>query len=275
LDGPDSKGGKELARWMDFRSGKIKTKPSQFKAYNDDTVVLVLRRMFFDKCAYCETKIAAGDVEHFRPKSAAVRDDGTRLEDGYWWLAAKWDNLLYSCVNCNQRRKVERVGEEGRLVTLGKGVFFPIADNKVKVKDPGDEVNEEPLLLNPVTDTPCKHMRVNVSNGEERGCLQPVEVESGALDQKGEITIRLLGLNNVVTVELRRQLLEDLSERMRRIEKLSMQINKQEPGSDRDRLINEMKTELVKLCSYLSPDRPYVMLSRQVILPFMKQFTGG
>ena len=151
--------------------------------------------MFHRKCAYCETRIPAGDVEHWRPKNAIIRGDGTRLKDGYWWLAADWNNLLYACPFCNQRRKQEFLDVEG-FITAGKGAQFPIG-NEVKVEKPGDEIHEEPLLLDPSVDFPEKHFEFSVEPGrDDEGVLQPVLLSNGQMDQKGMTSIDIFGLNN-------------------------------------------------------------------------------
>lgn len=56
------------------------------------------------KCAFCECQEQKkrNDVEHFRPKLRALRTPGSQDDHGYWWLAWTWDNLLFSCRNCNQ-----------------------------------------------------------------------------------------------------------------------------------------------------------------------------
>lgn len=56
------------------------------------------------KCAYCEAREQSkrNDVEHFRPAMRADRSPGSTATYGYWWLAFTWENLLFSCRNCNQ-----------------------------------------------------------------------------------------------------------------------------------------------------------------------------
>lgn len=56
------------------------------------------------KCCYCELREQnkRNDVEHFRPKGRADRAPGSKDIHGYWWLAYTWENLLFSCRNCNQ-----------------------------------------------------------------------------------------------------------------------------------------------------------------------------
>jgi len=65
-----------------------------------------LRRVYKNKCAYCEERISYSQsknikekkghsIEHYRPKSK------------YYWLAYSWDNLLWCCEECNQNKDDE------------------------------------------------------------------------------------------------------------------------------------------------------------------------
>lgn len=75
------------------------------------------------KCAYCEastTKVAHGDVEHFRPK------------DRYWWLAYCYENYSFACQVCNQSNK---------------GNKFPISGPQLAEPPlPPEDLGEEELL---------------------------------------------------------------------------------------------------------------------------------
>jgi uncharacterized protein (TIGR02646 family) len=73
------------------------------RKYNHSEVKDALVKMFYGKCAYCESKITVvtyGQIEHFYPKSAYP--DKTFV----------WDNLLLSCDKCNN--------------TQHKGIKFPL-----------------------------------------------------------------------------------------------------------------------------------------------------
>jgi 5-methylcytosine-specific restriction endonuclease McrA len=64
-------------------------------AYRDTRVKAILRAETYDKCAYCESKIAHiyfGDVEHIIPKS--VRPD----------LTFEHANLAFVCAMCNNNK---------------------------------------------------------------------------------------------------------------------------------------------------------------------------
>ena len=78
----------------------------------------LLRYVFTDKCAYCETSAVrwVGDAEHYRPKgevTSEARDVMMTIDEvrnrrgreikhpGYFWLAYNWKNLLPACKYCN------------------------------------------------------------------------------------------------------------------------------------------------------------------------------
>jgi hypothetical protein len=150
-----------------------------------------LLNLFNGKCAYCETVLAAnqpGDVEHYRPKGrikdeagkiVTVVVDGEEIEHpGYWWLAYEWANLLPSCIDCN---RVRGHGDDDEKA--GKGEQFPVAGNRAH--NPGDEVNEVPLLANPSIENfdPSTHFEFL-----ENGRIRP-------LSEIGQVSCAVFGLN--------------------------------------------------------------------------------
>lgn len=138
------------------------------------------------KCAYCETRIRAGypgDVEHYRPRTEVKeprnrgnRDDtrgerpGRRwhkaVRPGYWWLAYRWNNFVFSCNRCNnwKANSFPLQGERGDMV-------------------PGAEDDEKPLILNPLFKDPSRHLDFNELGG------------IGDLTEEGRITIDRCGLD--------------------------------------------------------------------------------
>jgi uncharacterized protein (TIGR02646 family) len=153
-----------------------------YKRFRDHLIEL-----FHGKCAYCEIPLVGqhkGDVEHFRPKNAVVEEDGARAVDsdgrphpGYWWLAYEWGNLLPACRDCNS--------------TNHKGNKFPVFGQRAD-RRPDLDV---PKLINPLFDEPSEHIAWNVVTGS------PV-----ALDERGESTIKNLGLDEPRLNDLRLEL---------------------------------------------------------------------
>jgi uncharacterized protein (TIGR02646 family) len=100
------------------------------------------------KCCYCEHREQSkrNDVEHFRPKARASRKPGSRDPHGYWWLAWTWENLLFSCRNCNQ--------------APAKSDQFPLDVGSEALQaeqmPPG---KERPLLIDPATESGIDHIQ--------------------------------------------------------------------------------------------------------------------
>lgn len=100
-------------------------------------------------CCYCECYYEVsgkGEVEHFRPKMGYMQDKNDLFHrPGYFWLGYDWNNLMYSCKNCNEDYKKN---------------YFPLKDNAKRanpvISYSIDE--EEPLLVNPYEEKePQKH----------------------------------------------------------------------------------------------------------------------
>ncbi len=143
----------------------------------------ILRNAQHDKCAFCESKFAHigfGDVEHFRPKAAVVQKDGDALEKpGYYWLVYEWSNLFLSCQLCNQRFKRN---------------LFPLRNPRKRARSHNDKLGDEkPLLLDPATTNPIKHI------GFRDEVAYPINGSKA-----GAITIEVFGLNRPELVEARR-----------------------------------------------------------------------
>lgn len=183
----------------------------KFSFYKNDTLVSELQRNFFLKCAYCESSfvhVSPADIEHFRPKSAVKIDEKTgkekvlELKPGYYWLAADWDNLLLSCIDCNRRRNQEDIDGDGETAT-GKATIFPLADEADRVRDHDTwedmiaKVQQEEksrLLLNPCVDDPAKHLKFEMRYDDE-GQVQGVFAVALNDSQKGQKSINVYGLN--------------------------------------------------------------------------------
>lgn len=131
----------------------------------------------FKKCCYCEMGIPRKrqDVEHYRPKAEANRGEYFPTH-GYWWLAFTWENLLYSCQNCNQG--------------IAKGVQFPLKDGSVPlVAEQQPHRGERPLLIDPATECGIEHIEFILDPGKK---WRPIPRNGSA---KGAATIRVCDLD--------------------------------------------------------------------------------
>ena len=152
----------------------------------------LLDNFFSGKCAYCEINVSGGffgEGEHFRPKNgvrvrnggklaAVTKSDGS-AHDGYYWLAYDAGNLLPACDKCNNKKS-------NQFPIRAAYVFDPPV--------PGADIDlqEEPLLVHPCRDDPGGHLKFGVA-----GTI-------AALDDKGQRTIEVFGLDRDKLAELRK-----------------------------------------------------------------------
>lgn len=192
LTGPNCKGATELAKNQSFAKAKT-PKSMSFNAYKDPSVRHALKKLFFGKCAYCESFMAGqqpGDIEHYRPKANVWitnrRTGRVVVIPGYYWLAAEWQNLLPACADCNRPREHFIIGVGGKVA--GKANLFPIADERKRAKSPKRVALEARLLLDPCEDDPEKHLDFQVD-----GTIKPRKVK-GSLSAMGRSTIETCAL---------------------------------------------------------------------------------
>jgi hypothetical protein len=187
----------------------------EFKEYKAPDVVVKLRELFYNKCAYCESDLGdAIEIEHFRPKGGVHQ----LPHPGYWWLAHEWTNLLPSCVPCNQRRRQHLVTEttteaEFRQmqaarakVPHGKANQFPIAGTRAMTPT-CDLAAEQALLLDPCVDDPENFLRW--SGAGDYSVVLAVSTTNDA-QQRALTTIGVFALNRLNLVQSRTRVLNEL-----------------------------------------------------------------
>lgn len=177
------------------KGGKPSYKDFKSNLYGAADVRTQIMKDQHEKCLFCECTLLdkdGGEVEHFRPK-AACRQDGTKgntIRPAYYQLAYNWKNLSLCCHACNRR----------------KSTYFPLAN-------PADRFNinaEEPLLINPYNENPADHVEFRQAK------LYPRVDANGTKDEKGQLTIKYIGLNRKDLVEIRRRVLNKFIRNMGR-----------------------------------------------------------
>jgi len=163
------------------------------KAYNRrfklNDIKEALARVYNGKCAFCERKIdkcldgiqneCTSTVEHYRPKGK------------YYWLAFSWDNLIWCCYRCNNK----------------KGDNFPIKNSEIsynssflaKIHKSSQEYNdlEEPYLIHP----------------DFEDIVDLLTFENGIIkseDERVKKTIEILGLDREDLNESRKKVIDNL-----------------------------------------------------------------
>lgn len=177
---------------------------TKFTLYKHATVKAALDKLFHGKCAYCESMISATqpmDVEHFYPKKHQENGEFPFLE-----LAARWENLLPSCIDCNRRRNQNIADIVAYLATdevsevttaAGKESQF----HTVSYQHNGDDV-ELPALLDPCCELrdPGEYLTHLFDIDEKYGVLVMPKAPPNDTDEKYQTavaTISTLALNRL------------------------------------------------------------------------------
>ncbi len=251
----------------------VVTKPFGFMAYKAPDVVASLAKLFHDKCAYCEGRYAAVqpmDVEHYRPKGAVY---GEKSHPGYWWLAADWNNLLPSCIDCNRMRYHEILTVEpdvgqggirsGRALT-GKKDYFPILKNRAT--GAADDLSlEKPLLIDPSACDPSDHLTWAAveKNGRKLSVVVP-KVREQEIDPCAKESIAIFGLNRSKLVEERTLLIERLECDFQNLQRTIRFASKLDAASLQDELPG-IVDQLKQFQDSGNTRRPYSACAKQFI----------
>lgn len=241
-----------------------------FRAYKGEDVKKALSELFKNKCAYCESEfssVTSMHVEHYRPKQ---RIAGEPEHPGYWWLASTWENLLPACPMCNsgEYQEVHRLTDEeeytqpfnGRAHRLGKLDHFPIKG--ARAMQASQVSAEVPLLIDPSATDPALHLEwVN----EERSLVTARKDSSGAPDERGYTTYRVLGLNRQALVDKRTGIMLRVKKILQRVERDAIRaIQTQDPVARAD-LLKEIDDGIVDAESFTNSDQPYSMMAKTLV----------
>jgi uncharacterized protein (TIGR02646 family) len=246
-----------------------------YRAYNQEPVKVALMKLFHEKCAYCESQfghITPGDVEHFRPKNQIRKIDGTIKKPGYYWLASDWDNLLMSCEFCNRKRKQE-VEDEARKISMGKQDHFALRVGATHALpyEPIEGEEEHRLLIDPCTDNPEHYLEF-----DEGGNIKPKVDKNGMVSDRGEYTIRILGLQRLKLVRRRRRFfLKQVKKELIELEALRKVIDLLGPVTPANQAAVDAQNDLIDrkvndLLDLLEDVQEYAGLARQYLKPILK-----
>ncbi len=244
-------------------------KAFKFKVYKSVDVKEALNRLFVSKCAYCETKYAAAmpmEVEHFRPKGGL---EGIPPHPGYWWIAASWQNLLPSCIDCNRSRAQKIVApgmtmEEARrqqaTELVGKGTQFPVIAQRV-LPEFQNFADEQALLIDPTQANPSDHIEFAIA---DVAVVLPVK-RGDAPDPHGAMSIQVYGLNRLDLVQERTERLGELAYHRAQLEKCLAKIGSARSAEDKNDWIGMATTEWNKLLTFCEPGQRYSAMASQFV----------
>ena len=242
----------------------------KFKVYGDKEVRQAIGQLFENKCAYCESRYAGTqpvDVEHWRPKGMINTEAGVEIYPGYYWLASDWENLLASCIDCNRRRE-QRLEPGGEMRVVGKGNRFPLASGSKHATEPGAELDEVPLLLNPYTDNPEQHLEF-LPEGVVRSKLTQTNEPSA----KGDWSIDVYALNRTGLVQDRKEVMLLIQQRMFTIQRLANLLEEIDNEEHKESIEDLLSHELKALARFCNSDRPFSMMARSLVNDFIAKLT--
>jgi uncharacterized protein (TIGR02646 family) len=240
-----------------------------FSAYGLPEVKAALADMFHGKCAYCETSYDASqpmDVEHWRPKAQVESVEGS-TRPAYYWLAASWENLLPSCIDCNRRRKQIDV-LTGRERLAGKADQFPVDTGTARATAPGQETGEVPLLLNPCDDDPEAFLRVTGA-----AVVKPADAD-GLAARRARASIDVYALNRSGLVLARKEHLRRIKLRVGRIRTLARLLEQALPEQVGLAIEELLLADLRELARMRRADQPYAFQARQLIDRWMRDLVA-
>jgi uncharacterized protein (TIGR02646 family) len=268
LTRPGGPGDEEKQKALAHYADPVKRLTSfSFKIYKHEDVKDALNDLFHFKCAYCESYFGATapvDIEHFRPKLAVERKDGTLVKPGYYWLAADWDNLLPSCIDCNRARIHERAGLDDPELS-GKANLFPIEGDGRLNLDPGAEAGEQRLLIHPCRDQVERFFAYRNDKieqaGEEIGLviILPSDDVSSTSARKANVSIDVYGLNRHGLATARFDKFKRLHSQVDSVAKSLRSLIQDPDGEARQR---ELALGICELQALESDDAPYAGMSR-------------
>ncbi len=157
-------------RAQDPLAGGSKETAFQFHKgiYGPTSVKNRLQHAQSHKCCYCEVDFSGypGDVEHFRPKGRVQQAQGLPYTyPGYYFLAYRWENLLFSCFTCNVSHKRD---------------LFPVAHARATTLAGLDA--EGSMLIDPTREDPRAHITFRFTQPHPKS-------------PRGDATIKLLRLD--------------------------------------------------------------------------------
>ncbi|MCG7927988.1 MAG: hypothetical protein JAY67_20910 [Candidatus Thiodiazotropha taylori] len=266
-------------------------KAFKFVRYKEWDVCRVLDMMFHGKCAYCESSYRAvdsRDVEHFRPKGKVKEAPSGNL--GYWWLAAKWTNLLPSCPPCNQRRKqirfesgmtleeLEQVLQKKPKESSGKTSSFPLADMNWVTSEEQSLDAEDPLLINPCDQEPADFLDW-VFDWDQKMKLWdadpvypfviPKRDDLGRPDPHGETSIAIYGLNRSGLFRERMEHVQDINLQCQTIVDVLMDLGENNLTLARkNKLTERLAKYKQKLYGYCQPEKKFSGMATEFVKLF-------
>lgn len=142
--------------------------------YKQEDVKIALKRIYKNKCAFCEQRVESSHVEHYRPKKK------------YYWLAYSWDNLVLACPSCNQNKGTN-------FEIRGSSVEFEKTEMSIRQihnKSIFYDGVENPKMVNPEVTDPfgkirfCKNGMIESDNENFKYTIEKCKIDRDDLNDQ-------------------------------------------------------------------------------------------
>jgi hypothetical protein len=211
------------------------------------------------KCWYSEAALQEGEghVEHFRPKG---RLSGAR-HAGYWWRAFDWQNFRLAHPTVNLRREDYLTKRK-----MGKGSYFPLRHPTRRASNATEEINEEPLLLDPVVPSDTLLIYFDEASGAPRPRFKKQDNEW--LHKRADESIEYYHLNEGTWNAKRADLMAAVKALCKQLEELAI-------AQPRDETAYNAKID--KIVTHIGPFSEFSSACLQIVREngFLEQFFSG
>ena len=214
-----------------------------------------LRQMSYGKCWYSESPDPQSffDVDHFRPKAEAKRNEQNAPDDGYPWLAFYWDNFRYSAGRSNRLSSDEDTDD-----VVGKGSWFPLSDGSAIASwDNRCLQDERPILLDPTNADDMSLIKVSSD-----GLIKPTFTCAGTNLFRVEQSVKFYGLDLQNLREARLRVMRDVQQKFETL--MQMALVAQDIGQVADR--QPLAQQAAALKETTMPMSPYSLAARCKLL---------
>jgi len=211
------------------------------------------------KCWYSEASLqeCEGHVEHYRPKKGVA---GV-THDGYWWRAFDWTNLRLAHPTVNRRKTDYLTGK-----IAGKGTYFPLRFEEKRANLPGEEVAEEPVLLDPVVASDTRLLCFSEESGA--ACPRYKKETNEWNNRRAEESIDYYHLNEASWNARRQDLMAEVKKLCGQLEELSNKQPKDEAA---------YSNKIDEIHRYINPFAEFSTACLQVVRErgLWEEFTTG
>ena len=211
--------------------------------------------MSYGKCWYSESDCVQSfrDVDHYRPKKQAKRND-TESDEGYPWLAFSWDNFRLAAQRSNQINRDDDTDEP-----VGKGAWFPLMQGSKRATwDDRCVADERPALLDPAKLADVRLIEVTAS-----GKMGPTKLCLGDYERKRVCgTVKILGLDLPGLVSARQRAMRLVQELVELVEQNRTAAELSEAASAFVSTHLRIDSQVDLLQGLTAPSRPYAAATR-------------